>query len=56
MMAQAARDPLFYAQLDLANADGRPARPAVAGMADMCLRCHSPVGWLEGRLDGPHRA
>lgn len=51
MMAQAARDPLFYAQLDLANHDGRPGgpRPAVAGMADMCLRCHSPAGWLEGR-------
>ena len=48
MMAHAARDPLFYAQLDLANADGA-ARPAVAGMGDMCLRCHSPVGWLEGR-------
>ncbi|MGH9252878.1 MAG: multiheme c-type cytochrome, partial [Acidimicrobiales bacterium] len=48
MMAQAARDPLFYAQLDLAVADGA-ARPAVAGMADMCLRCHAPVGWLEGR-------
>lgn len=51
MMAQSARDPLFYAQLDLTNHDGRPAgpRPAVAGMADMCLRCHSPAGWLEGR-------
>jgi hypothetical protein len=42
MMAQSARDFLFYAQLDLTNAD-------VPGMGDMCLRCHSPVGWLEGR-------
>jgi hypothetical protein len=42
MMAHAARDFLFYAQLDLVNAD-------VPGMGDMCLRCHSPVGWLEGR-------
>ncbi len=51
MMSMAARDPLFYAQLDLTNHDGRLGgpRPAVAGMADMCLRCHSPVGWLEGR-------
>jgi len=48
MMAQAARDPLFYAQLDLAISDGT-SRPSVDGMADMCLRCHSPVGWLEGR-------
>jgi hypothetical protein len=48
MMSQAARDPLFYAQLDLVNADAA-VRPEVAGMGDMCLRCHSPVGWLEGR-------
>ncbi|HEX4954209.1 MAG TPA: choice-of-anchor X domain-containing protein [Thermoanaerobaculia bacterium] len=52
MMAQAARDPLFYAQLDLANADAA-IRPAVDGMSDMCLRCHSPVGWLEGRSADP---
>jgi hypothetical protein len=48
MMSQSARDPLFYAQLDLALAD-HLVRPEVDGMADMCLRCHSPVGWLEGR-------
>lgn len=48
MMAQAARDPLFFAQLDLANADAA-IRPSVDGMSDMCLRCHFPVGWLEGR-------
>jgi hypothetical protein len=48
MMAHAARDPLFWAQLDLTNADAA-VRPAVAGMGDLCLRCHSPVGWLEGR-------
>ncbi len=48
MMALAARDPLFYAQLDLTNRDGLD-RPEVAGMADLCLRCHSPSGWMEGR-------
>ncbi|MGH9464771.1 MAG: choice-of-anchor X domain-containing protein [Thermoanaerobaculia bacterium] len=48
MMAQSARDPVFYAQLDLANADAA-LRPVVDGMSDMCLRCHFPVGWLEGR-------
>lgn len=47
MMAQAARDPLFYAQLDL-TLDDPTVRPGVDGMADMCLRCHSPAGWLEG--------
>lgn len=52
MMAQAARDPLFYAQLDLANSDDS-IRPQVAGMGDMCLRCHSPVAWLEGRSSDP---
>jgi hypothetical protein len=48
MMSQSARDFLFYAQLDLVAQDAT-VRPEVAGMSDMCLRCHSPVGWLEGR-------
>ncbi len=52
MMSQAARDPLFYAQLDLANSDDS-VRPEVAGIGDLCLRCHAPVGWLEGR-SGDH--
>ncbi len=44
MMSQAARDPLFWAALDIANAD--------AGFAgDICLRCHTPSGWLEGRSE-----
>ncbi|WP_420643755.1 hypothetical protein [Candidatus Leptofilum sp.] len=42
MMAQAGRDPLFYAALDIANAD-------VAFGGDFCLRCHMPRGWLDGR-------
>lgn len=42
MMAQAARDPLYFATLAIANQDA-----AFAG--DLCLRCHTPVGWLEGR-------
>ena len=42
MMAQAGRDPLFYAALDIANAD-------VAFGGDFCLRCHLPRGWLDGR-------
>jgi hypothetical protein len=43
MMAHAARDPLFWAALDVANAD-------VPGVGDYCLRCHTPTGWLEGRV------
>jgi hypothetical protein len=43
MMANATRDPLFWAALDVANAD-------VPGAGDFCLRCHSPAGWLGGRV------
>lgn len=45
MMAQSGRDPLFYAALDIANAD-------VAGSGEYCLRCHVPRGWLDGRSIG----
>lgn len=42
MMANSARDPLFWAALDVANND-------VPGVGDFCLRCHVPQGWLAGR-------
>jgi hypothetical protein len=42
MMAQAARDPLFYAALAIANQDA-------PDVGDLCLRCHTPDGWLNGR-------
>lgn len=42
LMAQAARDPLFYACLDIAEADA-------PGSGDLCIRCHAPKAWLEGR-------
>ncbi|HEY3245820.1 MAG TPA: hypothetical protein VGM03_20940, partial [Phycisphaerae bacterium] len=42
LMAQSARDPLFYACLAIANQD-------VAHSGDLCIRCHSPKAWLEGR-------
>ncbi len=42
MMGQSARDPLFHAALAIANQDA-----AFGG--DMCLRCHTPGGWLAGR-------
>jgi hypothetical protein len=42
MMAQAMRDPLFLALVAIAEQDA----PSVG---DMCLRCHSPGGWQEGR-------
>ena len=46
MMANATRDPLFWAALDVANKD-------VEGSGDFCLRCHTPRGWLEGRVVKP---
>lgn len=42
MMAQAMRDPLFLACLAVAEQDA----PSVG---DLCLRCHTPGGWLGGR-------
>ncbi|WP_320167936.1 T9SS type A sorting domain-containing protein [Mangrovibacterium marinum] len=42
MMAQAARDPLFYACLAIAEQDA-------PGSGDLCIRCHAPDGWLAGR-------
>lgn len=46
MMAQSGRDPLFWAALDVANADA-------GGAGEFCLRCHLPRGWLEGRSTAP---
>jgi len=44
MMANASRDPIFWAALDVANND-------VPGIGEYCLRCHSPTGWLAGRAN-----
>jgi len=40
MMAQAARDPLFYACLVIANQDAPES-------GDLCIQCHSPAGLRE---------
>lgn len=42
MMAQSARDPIFHACLAIANQDA-------AESGDLCIRCHAPTAWLEGR-------
>ncbi len=42
MMALASRDPLFKANLVIANQE-------VPESGDICLRCHLPRGWLRGR-------
>lgn len=53
VMAQAARDPLFWACLTVAAQDsvwavGNP------NAVDICERCHFPEGWLGGRSDPPN--
>lgn len=42
MMAQAGRDPVFWAALAIADTD-------FPGAGNYCIRCHSPRGWHEGR-------
>ena len=42
MMSQSQRDPLYLAALTIANQDA-------AFSGDLCIRCHSPRGWLSGR-------
>ena len=48
MMANATRDPLFWAALDVANHDG--ATHGAPGVGDYCLRCHAPKAWYGGRV------
>jgi hypothetical protein len=47
MMANAARDPLVWAALGIANQDD--AAIGDVGVGDFCLRCHVPRAWYEGR-------
>ncbi len=43
MMAQAGRDPVFFAALSIAEKDA----PYIG---DYCLRCHVPAAWLAGHV------
>ncbi len=51
MMANATRDPIFWATLAVAEQDFLPgADPATRGGAgDLCIRCHSVNGWMANR-------
>ena len=42
MMANAGRDPIFWATMAIAEQDFR-------GSGDLCIRCHSTAGWHAGR-------
>jgi hypothetical protein len=53
MMATAARDPMWAACLTVALQDsiwalGNP------NAGDLCIRCHTPTGWLGGHSDPPN--
>ena len=50
MMAQAARDPIFWACMVTAAQDAKWATGST-NVTDLCLRCHFPEGWLAGRSD-----
>ncbi len=50
MMAQAARDPIFFACMTVALQDSVWAL-GNANAGDLCERCHFPEGWLAGRSD-----
>jgi len=52
MMAQAARDFLFWSCLTVAAQDSIWA-VGTPNAVDICERCHFPKGWLEGRSDPP---
>src|SRR5439155_240755 len=41
MMSQATRDPIFKAALTITEQDAPSS-------GDLCIRCHSPIGWLSG--------
>ncbi len=46
MHAHAMRDPIFQAAFVVAEQDA-------PGIGELCIRCHSPRGWLEGRASAP---
>jgi hypothetical protein len=41
MMANAARDPVFFAALAVANQD-------LPSVGTFCIRCHAPIGFVRG--------
>ena len=53
LMAQAGRDPLFWAGMTVAAQDSIWAL-GTPNAADICIRCHFPQGWLDGRSDPPN--
>jgi hypothetical protein len=61
MMAQAARDPVFWACYTVSMQDAIWAIPndpdpwaTTPDVGDLCQRCHFPDGWLTGESDPPN--
>ena len=54
MMAQSARDFLYFACVTVAAQDSAWATGGNPNAVDICERCHFPKGWLEGRSDPPN--
>lgn len=50
LMAQAGRDPIFWAGLTVAAQDAIWAL-GTPNAADICVKCHFPMGWIDGRSD-----
>lgn len=49
MMANAARDPVFFAALAIANQD-------MPGIGSFCIRCHTPLAYVRGHAASPDGA
>jgi len=51
MMANASRDPIFWATLAIAEQDFLPGSDpdTRGGAGDLCLKCHTVNGWMAGR-------
>lgn len=47
MMAQASRDPIFWAAFSIAQQDAEY-------IGDFCLRCHAPAPWADGYVAEPY--
>jgi hypothetical protein len=54
MMAQSARDFVFWAAMTVAGQDSAWALGGSPNAVDICERCHFPEGWLGGRSDPPN--
>lgn len=50
MMGNASRDPIFWATVAVAEQDFLPGSDPAArgGVGDLCIRCHSVGGWING--------